>query len=121
LPYVCARFPFNLDLLGHVVAIKEGVHLLAEPKADAARLGSLSYSILPLAQPAAPPVIIPADSFIELKHPQLGRCFAASADVYSPAAHRAFFEKRQGQWRWISLAAPTMKDPPELLHKPARG
>ena len=120
LPYVCARFPLQFDLLGNVVAIKEGVNLLAEPKTDAARVGSVSYSIVPLAQPLTPPVFIPAGSFVELKHPQLGRCFAASADIYSPAAHRAFFEKRQGQWHWISLAAPTLKDSPEL-HKPVSG
>ena len=114
LPYVCARFPFDLDPLRHVVAVKDGVNLMAEPKPDAARVGTLNRSIVPLAKPVEPPVVIPSGSFIELNHPDIGRCFAASADVYNPAAHRAFFERRQGQWRWISLAAPTLKDPPGI-------
>lgn len=119
-PYVFARFPFDLDPLRHVVAVKDSVDLLAQPKTDAMRVGSINRSIVPLAEPFEPPVIIPAGGFVELKHPNVGRCFAASADIYSPAAHRAFFEKRQGQWRWISLAAATTKDPPELhLHKTA--
>src|SRR4051794_20994865 len=41
LPYVVAQFPFDLDPLRYVVALKEGVNLLAEPKPDAARVGSL--------------------------------------------------------------------------------
>jgi hypothetical protein len=114
LPYVCARFPFDLDPLRHVVAVKDAVSLIAEAKPDAPRVGALNRSIVPLAKPVEPPVVIPSDGFIELSHPDIGRCFAASADVYSPAAHRAFFEKRQGQWRWISLAAPIMEDPPGL-------
>ena len=118
-PYICARFPFDLDPLRHVVAVKDGVNLIAEPKSDAARVGTLNRSIVPLAQALEPPVLIPSDSFVELNHPDIGRCFAASVDVYNPAAHRVFFEKRQGQWRWISLAAPTLKDPPGLhLQKP---
>src|SRR3954447_21893490 len=114
LPYVYARFPFDLDPLRHVVAVRDGVNLMAEPKPDAARVGILNRSIIPLANPVEPPVLIASNGFIELRHPEIGRCFAASADVYNPAAHRAFFEKRQGQWRWISLAAPTLKDPPGL-------
>jgi hypothetical protein len=119
LPYVAARFPFDLNPLRHVVAVKDGVNLMAEPKPDAARVGTLNRSIVPLAQPLEPPVVIPSGSFVELSHPDVGRCFAASVDVYSPAAHRAFFEKRQGKWRWISLAAPTLKDPPGIhMQKP---
>jgi len=118
-PYIYARFPFDLDPLRHVVAVRDGVNLLAEAKTGAPHVGTLNRSIVPLAQALEPPVLIPPDSFVELNHPDIGRCFAASVDVYSPAAHRVFFEKRQGQWRWISLAAPTMKDPPGIhLQKP---
>jgi hypothetical protein len=114
LPYVFARFPFDLDPLRYVVAVREEVALLAQPKSDAKRVGSLEYSIVPLAQPLQPPVVIHSGGFVELVHPNAGRCFAASSDVYHPAAHRSFFERRAGQWRWISLAAATWEEPPEL-------
>jgi hypothetical protein len=122
LPYVFARFPFDLDPLQYVVAVKEGVTLLAEPRPDAKRVGSLDYSIIPLAQPLPPPVLFQADGFLEVVHPTAGHCFAASGDLYHPLAHRSFFEKRGGRWRWISLAAATSEDPPELRrHRPANG
>jgi hypothetical protein len=122
-PYVFARFPFDLDPLRHVVAVKDAVALLAEPKPDAKRVGTLGNStIIPLTQPLQPPVVISSGTFIDLMHPVVGRCFAASSDIYHPAAHRAFFEKRGGRWRWISLAAATLEDPPELRrHRPSAG
>jgi hypothetical protein len=120
--YVFARFPFDLDPLRHVVALKEDVDLKAEAKSGAANVGSLDHAIIPLAERMELPVVIPPGSFVALKHPVAGRCFAASSDVYHPAAHRAFFEKRQGRWRWISLAAATANDPPDLhLHRPVTG
>ncbi len=116
-PYVFARFPFDLDRLNYIVAVKETVPLLAEPAPNAKQLASAGYSILPLARPAQPPVIIAPGTWVEVRHPAAGRCFAASADVYQPAAHRIFFEKRAGRWRWISLTAATLADPPELKRK----
>lgn len=112
--YVFARFPFDLDPLCHVVATGESVDLVAEPSRDAKTVGSLNYSIVTLAKPVEPPVVIPAGQFVELAHPEIGRCFVNSSDVYNPAAHRAFFEKRQGRWYWISLAAATLADPPAI-------
>jgi len=117
MPYAFARFPFDLDRLDYVVAIRNAVPLRQEPKSEAKQLATVDYSILPLAHPAQPPVIIPLESYVEVKHPAAGRCFAAAADGYQPAAHRIFFEKRAGKWRWISLAAATTADPPELKLK----
>lgn len=116
-PYAFARFPFDLDRLNYVVAVKETVPLLAEPASNSKQLASTGYSILPLARPALPPVIIAPGTWVEVQHPAVGRCFAASRDIYQPAAHRMFFEKRAGRWRWISLAAATLADPPELKRK----
>ena len=75
----------------------------------------LDYTIVPLVQRLEPPVTITAGRYLEVKWPgAAGQCFVAEADVYSPAAHRAFLEKRQGRWRWISLACATAADPPGL-------
>jgi len=113
-PYVFARFPFDLDLLGHVVAVRDEVGLLASPNPEAAKVATVNRAIIPLAEPMQPPVVIPPGRFVEVNHPEAGRCFAASADIYHPAAHRAFFEKRKGRWFWISLAAATLAEPPDL-------
>jgi len=113
-PYVFARFPFDMNPLQYVVAIKSQVPLFAQPKSDARRVGSLDYSIVPLVRPSPLPVIFPAGSFLEVQHPTAGRCFVSSADICHPAGHRLFFEKRAGRWRWISLAAATIEDPPDL-------
>ena len=118
LPAVYARFPTDLNPLEHVVAVREDVSLFAEPSAGGQKVGSVSYSIVPLATPMTLPVVLPADGFLEVIHPEFGRSFVASADVYHPSAHRAFFERRNGKWQWISLAAATLADPPELkLHR----
>jgi hypothetical protein len=114
LPYVYARFPSDLNPLEYVVAVNKEVPLFAKPESGAEPIGLLQHSIVPLVKPLEPPVIIPAEGFIEVNHPALGRCFVASSDVYSPAGHRAFFEKRKGGWRWISLAAATLAQPPRL-------
>jgi hypothetical protein len=114
LPYLYARFPTDLNPLEYVVAVKDEVPLFANPESGAEPIGFLQHSIVPLAKPLEPPVIIPSEGFIELNHPVLGKCFAASSAVYSPAGHRAFFEKRSSQWRWISLAAATLAQPPRL-------
>ncbi|MCU0247336.1 MAG: hypothetical protein MUC42_12225 [Bryobacter sp.] len=120
-PYTVARFPIDLDPLSHVVAVSEDVPLLAQPQAGAAKVGAVNHGVIvELAEPLQPPVLLPADRFLELKHPEHGRCYVAGAGVYHPAAHRAFFEKRKGRWVWISLAAATLADPPELLHRAKR-
>jgi hypothetical protein len=75
----------------------------------------LDYTIVPLAQPLSPPVTITTGRYLEVKWPAAkGQCFVAEADIYSPAAHRAFFEKREGRWRWISLVCASLADRPGL-------
>jgi len=112
LPYVYTRFPGDLDPLAHVVALTADTRLLDRPGQDAGLVATLDHAIIPLAQRLSPPVTMSAGGYLEVKVPRAGWCFVRESDVYSPAAHRAFFEKRQGQWRWISLAAATLKDPP---------
>jgi hypothetical protein len=52
--------------------------------------------------------------------PPSGRAYVAEADVYSPAAHRAFFEKRNGRWYWISFVCATLAEPPDLTKAKAK-
>jgi len=114
LPYVYTRFPSDLDRLRYVVATGD-VAVRAEPNLASPRVGTLKHAIVPLAAALAPPAMLCQQPFVAVQHPELGLCYVAGTDVYSPAGHRAFFEKRHGQWRWISLAAPTLATPPALL------
>ena len=113
-PHIVAHYPIDMDPLANVVAVRDHVNLRSGPATDAPVTGVLEHEIIALAEPMQPPVMIRSGGFIEVVHPEVGRCFVAANDVYHPAGHRAFFEKRGGRWRWISLAAPTLADPPEL-------
>ncbi len=115
MPYVYTHFPIDLDLLSHVVVVKEKAALLASAGGQGAPIGHLGQCIVPLATPLQAPVILPAQGTLELALPDRGPCHIATPDVYSPAGHRAFFEKRAGRWRWISLTAGTLAEPPELI------
>ena len=113
-PYVYTRFPYDLDRLSHVVATGD-VPVYAESNLASARVGMLKHAIVPLATPLTPPAMLCQQPFVAVQHPELGLRYVAGTDVYSPVGHRAFFEKRQGQWRWLSLAAATLATPPLLL------
>ena len=113
-PYVYTRFPHDLDRLSHVVATGD-VPLHAQSNPTSARVGMLKNAIVPLVTPLKPPAMLCQQPFVAVQHPELGLCYVAGTDVYSPVGHRAFFEKRQGKWRWISLAAATLATPPALL------
>jgi hypothetical protein len=114
LPYVYTRFPLDLDRLHYVVAIGE-IPMRATPDATGAQVAVLKDAILQLASPLTPPAMLADVPFVAVQHPEHGVCYVAGSDVYSPAGHRVFFEKRQGQWRWLSLAAPTLATPPALI------
>ena len=114
LPYVYTRFPHDLDRLSYVVATGD-VLAYAESTLAGARVGTLKHAIVPLATPLTPPAMLCQQPFVAVQHPEFGRCYVAGTDVYSPVGHRAFFEKRQGRWRWVSLAAATLATPPVLL------
>jgi hypothetical protein len=114
LPYVYTRFPHDLDRLHFVVATGE-IPLRAAARATGATVGMLKDAIVQLASPLTPPAVLADVPFVAVRHPEHGVCYAAGSDVYSPAGHRVFFEKRQGRWRWLSLAAPTLAMPPALL------
>jgi hypothetical protein len=120
LPFVFTHFPTDLDPIAYVVATAQNVPLHAKPVTGAERIGALDFAIIPLAKPPRPPVIISRGQFLEVIHPEAGHGFVAGSDVYSPAGHRMFFERRMGQWRWISLAAATLADPPELKRPPRK-
>jgi hypothetical protein len=113
-PYVYTRFPLDLDRLRYVVATGE-VEMRAASTPASDSVGVLRHAIVPLAAPLTPPALLVQLPFVAVHHPERGVCYVAGSDVYSPAGHRVFFEKRQGRWRWLSLAAATLATPPGLV------
>jgi hypothetical protein len=120
-PYVYKSFPRDLDPLAHVVATGADATLRDRPAGDGAVRGKRDYAIIRLADPLQPPVVIRESSFVAVNDESAGRCFVAGSEVYSPAGHRMFFERRGGRWQWISLAAETLADPPELKRHLMKG
>jgi len=120
-PYVYLRFPRDLDPLAHVVSLGSGTVVRDRPAQDASVVGQLDYSIVRLAAPLTMPVVIAGNKFLAIDDPEAGRGYVAGSQVYSPAAHRVFFERRNGKWQWISLAAGTLAEPPELKRHMAKG
>lgn len=104
IPYVYSRFPQDLDPWSSVVVVKEDVALRAEPKADAAVVQKLSNNVVRVDEEFKPPVRLDKVEWLHVTTPD-GAGYISTADIYSPVAHRIFFEKQQGQWRWLSLVA----------------
>jgi hypothetical protein len=120
IPYLYVSFPRDLDPFAHVVATRSDVVLRDRPSQEGAAVRRLDRSIVRLEKPLPVPALIPGDGFLSIDDPAAGRGYLAGPEVYSPAGHRMFFERRSGRWQWISLAAATLADPPELKRPPAR-
>jgi hypothetical protein len=107
-PHVYARFPIDLDPLQHVVAVKDDVELWDAGSAGAKPVGHAGREILRLDQRLVPPVVI-GDEWLSVTTFDGRKGFVRGADVYSPAGHRMFFEKRAGKWVWLSLACASFR------------
>jgi len=116
IPYLHISFPKDLDPLAYVVACSDKTALREQPAADGTVVATLDRSIVRLSEPISPPAVIRSESYISIDDPDAGRGYIAGSEVYSPAGHRLFFHHRQGKWRWISLAAATLADPPDEKH-----
>ena len=79
-PYVYTRFPLSLDPLGAWLHLKADAQVIERPETGARPMVELNHSILG-EKPLQTPVIIPSRSFLEVRHPEAGRCFVAANDV----------------------------------------
>lgn len=102
IPYVFTGFPIDLDPFGHVVALKESVKVHRDFLLDSPVVAALSFEIA-ATEPALPaPVRLDRTEWVHVI--AAGRSgYVASREVWSPAGHRMFLEKRRGRWEWISL------------------
>jgi hypothetical protein len=103
IPYVYTRFPINLDPFEYVAALKDEVQVRSEASSEVPVIATISRNLVRVSPKLKPPVRLDSNSWIRVVTPTGATGFVNSSDVYSPAAHRVFFEKRRGRWRWISL------------------
>lgn len=107
-PHVYARFPIDLDPLQHVVAIRDEVELRESASVDAKSAGPVGREILRLDQRTSAPVVL-GDEWLTVSTFDGRKGHVRCEDVYSPAGHRMYFEKRAGKWVWISLACASFR------------
>ena len=103
LPYVYGKFPIDLDPLAHVAATADSVVVRELADANAKEIATLGRQIVPTVDKLQVPVRLDKAEWIKVAPSPDAAGFVHSSDVYSPAGYRAFFEKKAGRWRWISL------------------
>jgi hypothetical protein len=99
-PYVFTQWPQDVDAFEHVAIVGSGVRVRAAPNTAAAVLDSLSFVIVPLADPSSLdeewlPVRLPAQR-IGYVHRRYAR---------SPIDYRISFVKQGGRWRIVMFLA----------------
>jgi hypothetical protein len=99
-PYVFAAWPDGVDGFEHVAVVGERVRVRQAPRADAAELAQVSFSVLRRGQADNAPEdwtpVILADR-------RTG--YVSSRYVRSPIDYRAFFSKKGGRWWMVMLLA----------------
>jgi hypothetical protein len=102
IPYVYTQFPIDLDPFGHVTTLNDNVVVYRESRPDSRVVAVLDFDIVPTEPVLVAPVRPDRAEWIRvIVTGQSG--YVNSRQVWSPAAHRMFFEKRSGRWEWISL------------------
>ena len=99
-PYVFSRWPDRVDAFEHVALVGADVRIRSEPRANARVVTSLSFAIVPLARTVTPP---DGWTAVRLGGDRVG--FVSSALVRSPIDYRAFFARRNGDWRLLLFVA----------------
>lgn len=91
-PYVFSRFPQTLDAYSHAAVIRRATILRKSPAATAPKVATLDYTILTLLGQ-------PAKGWREVRTADGVTGWVQERDIRSPLDYRAFFEKRNGEWK----------------------
>lgn len=90
-PYVFTKFPQTLDAYTHAVAIRPGVVMRKSPAAGSPKVAVLDYEIVQLPGQRR-------NGWVEVMSDEKTG-WVQERDIRSPLQYRAFFEKRNGQWK----------------------
>ena len=95
-PYVFVRMPKDVDAYTHAAAIRPAVKVHKLPVATAAVVDTLNYDVVELQRPAE-------HGWVEVRTPSDKTGWVLRHELQSPLDYRAFFEKKDGQWRLTSF------------------
>lgn len=103
-PYLCGRFPEDIDALDHLVVTARKVNVRARPSLNAPAVATLSFDVVRYADPMNDTVkhgdghtwnkIVTLDGKIG---------YVSGQFLRSPMEHYACFKKIDGKWRMTSL------------------
>jgi hypothetical protein len=91
-PYVFTRFPQTLDAYNHAAVIRPAAILRKSPSLTAPKIATLDHSIVVLLGQ-------PGNGWRQVRTPDGVTGWLQERDLRSPLDYRAFFEKRNEEWR----------------------
>ena len=97
-PYVFTHFPKTLDAYSHAAVVQPGAVLRMSAALKAAPAATLDYHIVQL-------VGQPVKGWREVRTLDGRTGWLPSGSLRSPLEYRAFFEKRNGQWKLTAFIA----------------
>jgi hypothetical protein len=106
-PYVFSKWPQNLDAFENVAVVKDRAVVRAQPSDTARALGTLSYDIVHVKEWTGfeeTGELLPG-RWAHIDLPKGGMGWVQGSDVYLPVSYRAYFEKRNGQWKIVYFLA----------------
>ena len=97
-PYVFTHFPKTLDAYSHAAVVQPGAVLRKSAAPKAAPVATLDYHIVQL-------VGQPVNGWREVRTTDGATGWLPQRSLRSPLEYRAFFEKRNGQWKLTAFIA----------------
>lgn len=97
-PYVFTKFPQTLDAYSHAAVIRPAAVLRKAPSASSAKVATLEYNIVQFLEN-------PSGTWRHVRTSDGATGWIHEGDIRSPLAYRAFFEKRDGQWKLTAFIA----------------
>jgi hypothetical protein len=101
-PYTFSRWPDRFDGFEHVALIASDVRIREAPRADAAALTTLSFSILPVARGDG---VAEEEGWTAVALDGGKTGYVASRLARSPIDYRAMFSKVNGRWHLVFFLA----------------
>jgi hypothetical protein len=91
-PYVFTRFPHTLDAHVYAAVVRPAAVLRKSPSAAAPKIATLDYEIVQRTRGSR-------GGWVEVQTADGRTGWLPGSDIRSPMEYRAFFEKKNGQWK----------------------
>ena len=97
-PYVFTKFPPTLDAYSHAAVIRPAAVLRKTPSASGAKVAALQYNMVQFIGERS-------GAWRQVRTAEGLTGWVHERDIRSPLDYRAFFEKRDGQWKLTAFIA----------------